>query len=104
VDCRPEKVRTIDVLVAALKRKAERTPAGQWVTGTRYQETKLGRHPTRWDLSMQPEFNAEARRCKGAKWKTALLQKRILRSSVNERHPAFAFACSAFSVSALNAR
>lgn len=50
VDCRPEKVRTIDALVAALKRKAERTPAGQWVTGSRYQETKLGRHPTRWDL------------------------------------------------------
>jgi predicted amidohydrolase YtcJ len=50
VDCRPEKVRTIDALVAALKRKAERTPAGQWVNGARYQETKLGRHPTRWDL------------------------------------------------------
>ena len=50
VDCRPEKVRTIDVLVAALKRKADRTPSGQWVTGSRYQETKLGRHPTRWDL------------------------------------------------------
>jgi predicted amidohydrolase YtcJ len=40
----------MDALVAALKRKAERTPAGQWVTGSRYQETKLGRHPTRWDL------------------------------------------------------
>ena len=50
VDCRPEKVRTIDALVAALKRKAERTSPGQWVTGSRYQETKLGRHPTRWDL------------------------------------------------------
>jgi predicted amidohydrolase YtcJ len=50
VDCRPEKVRTIDALVAAVKRKAERTPTGQWVTGSRYQETKLGRHPTRWDL------------------------------------------------------
>jgi predicted amidohydrolase YtcJ len=50
VDCRPEKVRTIDALVAALKRKTERTPPGQWVTGSRYQETKLGRHPTRWDL------------------------------------------------------
>jgi hypothetical protein len=50
VDCRPEKVNTMDALVAALKRKAERTPAGQWVTGSRYQETKLGRHPTRSDL------------------------------------------------------
>src|SRR6185503_14302735 len=50
VDCRPEKLCTIAALVAALKRKAERTPAGQWVNGSRYQETKLGRHPTRFDL------------------------------------------------------
>lgn len=50
VDCRPEKVSTMEALVAALKRKAERTPAGQWVTGSRYQETKLGRHPMRSDL------------------------------------------------------
>jgi len=50
VDCRPEKVRTIEVLVAALKRKADRTPARQWVTGSRYQETKIARHPRRWDL------------------------------------------------------
>jgi len=50
VDCRPDKVRTMDSLVDALQRKAERTPRGQWVTGARYQETKLGRHPTRWDL------------------------------------------------------
>ena len=50
VDCRPEKVRSIEALVAALKRKAERTAPGQWITGSRYQETKLGRHPTRWDL------------------------------------------------------
>jgi predicted amidohydrolase YtcJ len=50
VDCRPEKVRTMEALIAALKRKAGRTPAGQWVTGSRYQETKLGRHPTRSDL------------------------------------------------------
>jgi predicted amidohydrolase YtcJ len=50
VDCRPDKVRTIEALIAALERKAKRTPLGQWVTGSRYQETKLGRHPTRWDL------------------------------------------------------
>lgn len=50
VDCRPEKVRTIEQLVDALRRKAEGTPPGQWVIGSRYQETKLGRHPTRWDL------------------------------------------------------
>lgn len=50
VDCRPDKVRTMEALVAALKRKAERTSSGQWVIGSRYQETKLGRHPTRSDL------------------------------------------------------
>ena len=50
VDCSPNSVRTIDELVAALKRKAERTPPGQWVNGSRYQETKLGRQPTRHDL------------------------------------------------------
>ena len=49
-DCRPEKVRNFDELIAALKRKADKTPAGQWVIGSRYQETKLGRHPTRFDL------------------------------------------------------
>src|SRR5262245_13479241 len=50
VDCSPRKVRTMEDLVAALKRKAERTPPGQWVFGSRYQETKLGRQPTRHDL------------------------------------------------------
>ena len=50
VDCRPDRVRTIEALLAALKRKAEGTSIGHWVTGSRYQETKLGRHPTRWDL------------------------------------------------------
>lgn len=50
VDASPARVKTIDDLVAALHRKAAVTPAGQWVTGSRYQETKLGRHPTRADL------------------------------------------------------
>jgi len=46
----PEKVRTVEELVAALKAKADRTPAGQLVSGSRYQDTKLGRHPNRHDL------------------------------------------------------
>jgi len=50
VDCSPNNVRTMDELVGALRRKAERTPLGQWVVGSRYQETKLGRQPTRHDL------------------------------------------------------
>jgi predicted amidohydrolase YtcJ len=40
----------MDELIAALKQKADQTPAGQWVRGSRYQDTKLGRHPTRYDL------------------------------------------------------
>lgn len=50
VDCTPQKVGTMDELIAALKRKAEQTPPGLWVNGLRYQETKLGRQPTRYDL------------------------------------------------------
>ncbi len=46
----PEKVHTMDDLVAALKAKAIKTPAGQMVSGSRYQDTKLGRHPNRHDL------------------------------------------------------
>jgi predicted amidohydrolase YtcJ len=46
----PEKVHNMDELIAALKAKASRTPAGQLVSGTRYQDTKLGRHPNRHDL------------------------------------------------------
>jgi predicted amidohydrolase YtcJ len=46
----PPQVRTMDDLIAALKRKAARTPKGEWVMGTRFQDTKLGRWPTRYDL------------------------------------------------------
>jgi predicted amidohydrolase YtcJ len=46
----PEKVHNIDELIAALKAKAAKTPPGQMVTGTRYQDSKLGRHPNRHDL------------------------------------------------------
>jgi predicted amidohydrolase YtcJ len=46
----PEKVHNMDELVAALKSKANRTPAGELVSGSRYQDTKLGRHPNRHDL------------------------------------------------------
>ena len=46
----PEKVHNMEELIAALKAKAAKTPPGQMVSGTRYQDTKLGRHPTRYDL------------------------------------------------------
>ena len=50
VDCSPDAVASIDALVQRLRKKADRTPAGQWVRGTRYQDTKLGRHLNRHDL------------------------------------------------------
>jgi len=46
----PEKVSNMDDLIAELKKLADRTPPGQLVRGVRYQDSKLGRHPTRWDL------------------------------------------------------
>lgn len=46
----PDHVSTIDELIEALRRKAAITPMGMWVRGSRYQDTKLGRHPTRHDL------------------------------------------------------
>ncbi|MDX2153964.1 MAG: amidohydrolase [Bryobacteraceae bacterium] len=46
----PDAVANIAELIAALKRKAERTPKGQVVRGDRYQDTRLGRHPSRFDL------------------------------------------------------
>jgi len=50
VDCSPAAVSSIAAMVGALRKKAENTPAGQWIRGSRYQETKLGRQPTRYDL------------------------------------------------------
>lgn len=50
VPCDPGHVRSIEELIAALRAKADVTPAGAWVLGSRYQDTKLGRHPNRWDL------------------------------------------------------
>jgi hypothetical protein len=46
----PDKVGSIDDLVAALKKKAAITPAGKLVTGYGYDDMKLGRHPNRDDL------------------------------------------------------
>ena len=50
VDCSPKSVQSIDELVEKLKEKAAKTPDGQWVRGSRYQDTKLGRHLVREDL------------------------------------------------------
>ena len=50
VEAGPSKVKTIDDLIAAIRRKAAKTPKGMLIAGTGYQETKLGRHPIRQDL------------------------------------------------------
>jgi predicted amidohydrolase YtcJ len=50
VEAGPNKVKTMEDLIAAIRRKANKTPKGMLITGTGYQETKLGRHPTRQDL------------------------------------------------------
>lgn len=50
VPCDPAHIQSIEELIAALQAKADVTPKGEWVIGTRYQDTKLGRHPTRRDL------------------------------------------------------
>jgi predicted amidohydrolase YtcJ len=45
-----DKVKTIDELVAALKRKAAITPSGAIISGYGYNDVTLGRHPNRHDL------------------------------------------------------
>src|SRR5215468_1102218 len=46
----PDSAQNIERMIAALKRKAGMTPKGAWILGVGYQDTKLGRHPTRHDL------------------------------------------------------
>ena len=50
VDLRPVSVASMADLVATLGAKATQVPEGQWIQGVRYEDTKLGRHPTRMDL------------------------------------------------------
>jgi len=45
-----DRVKTIDELVAALKRKAAITPPGGLISGYGYNDVTLGRHPNRHDL------------------------------------------------------
>lgn len=50
VNVDPDRAPTMEALVAELKRKADITPENTWIRGGRYQHTKLGRHPNRFDL------------------------------------------------------
>jgi predicted amidohydrolase YtcJ len=46
----PDKVKSMQNLIAVLKKKADVTPKGKLVHGDRYDDVKLGRHPNRHDL------------------------------------------------------
>jgi predicted amidohydrolase YtcJ len=50
VDLGPDKAGTMDEAIALLAEKAKDTPKGTLIMGAKYQDTKLGRHPTRVDL------------------------------------------------------
>jgi hypothetical protein len=52
LDCGPGAVSSIGELRRAIRRRADATPAGQWIRGYGYDESAFseGRHPTRWDL------------------------------------------------------
>lgn len=52
VDTSPASVSSISEMVERLSEAAEKTPEGEWIQGTGYDETKLEerRHPNRWDL------------------------------------------------------
>lgn len=53
LNLRPERVRTLDALLGAIRDAAARTPRGQWVEGRGYDHAELdvGRHPTAAELT-----------------------------------------------------
>lgn len=52
IDLSPAAVSSIADIKAAIRRRAEETPAGCWLSGTDYNEFYIAekRHPTRWDI------------------------------------------------------
>ncbi len=52
IDLSPASVNSIGDIKAAIRRKVENTPVGEWITGSDYNEFYLAekRHPNRWDL------------------------------------------------------
>jgi len=52
LDLSPSRVGSIGDIKAAVRRRAENTPRGRWITGSGYNEFYLAekRHPTRWDI------------------------------------------------------
>jgi predicted amidohydrolase YtcJ len=54
VNARPAAAPSVEALIDAFATRAARTPAGQWIEGRGYDETRLDerRHPTRHDLDL----------------------------------------------------
>jgi predicted amidohydrolase YtcJ len=52
IDLSPPKIKSINDIKALIKDKAEKTPPGEWITGTDYNDFYLTekRHPTRWEI------------------------------------------------------
>ncbi|MFC1942168.1 amidohydrolase [Chloroflexota bacterium] len=52
IDLSPESVSSIPDIQAAIRRRADDTPLGEWLSGSGYSEFSLveKRHPTRWDI------------------------------------------------------
>ncbi len=49
-DLGPDEVADMEALIRRMQERARLVPPGQWVVGRSYQDSKLGRHPTRHDL------------------------------------------------------
>lgn len=68
VNLRPERVRTLDALLDAVRQAAARTPRGEWVLARGYDhfELDVGRHPTADELTAAaPDHPVLARRTCG---------------------------------------
>ena len=52
IDLSPPKIQSIKDIKTIIKEKADKTPPGEWITGTDYNEFYLAekRHPTRWEI------------------------------------------------------
>ena len=52
IDLSPPKIQSINDIKTVIKEKADKTPPGEWITGTDYNEFYLAekRHPTRWEI------------------------------------------------------
>jgi predicted amidohydrolase YtcJ len=52
IDLSPPKIKSISDIVSVIKEKVDKTPPGEWINGTDYNDFYLAekRHPTRWEI------------------------------------------------------